>query len=261
MDNPYPCDLVIDPTASQHLEAVTVCVGYADFLYETVKQNAQHFKRWVIVTTPEDKQTIELCRRRNLDCVTTRAFYNDGKFNKGRGISLGMNYLSTDCWAIHIDADVVLPTKFRQMIDVAGPVQGFLYGADRVNVTSYDQWLKFLHSGYLHDQHGFHLCCSFPQPANVGTRVIRGRHGYVPIGFFQMFHNSDGIHVGMRYKDYPDCNSDAAHSDIKFALHWDRQWRALLPEIVTVHLESEQCQFGTNWKGRKTKQFGPYPYK
>jgi hypothetical protein len=241
------------------VEAVTVCVHYADFLAETVRWNHQHFDHWTIITTPDDKETIELCRRWNLGCITTGEFYSEGKFNKGRGISLGLNYINTDAWVLHLDADIVLPPQFRRMLTVAGLDRECIYGCDRVNVRSWEEWQEFQRRGYLHAQHGYHLCCNFPEGKSVGTRVIRGKHGYVPIGFFQMWHNKEGIHSGMRWKDYPDCNSDAGHSDIKFAMHWDRRRRILLPEVVVLHLESEPAPMGHNWKGRKTKRFGPEP--
>lgn len=240
------------------LEAVTVCVGYADFLAETVKHNRPHFDRWVIVTTPGDKETIELCRHRNLECVTTTEFYRgSGKFNKGRGISLGLNYMSSDAWVLHLDADIVLPRMTRPMLDVAHLDPANIYGADRVCLHSWEEWQELLKSGYLDDQHGYHLCCNPYQPKPIGTRIVRGRHGYTPIGFFQLFHNQEGLHSGFRWKDYPDSNSDAAHSDIKFALHWDRRNRVLLPEIICVHLESQPMGMGANWTGRKTPPFGP----
>ncbi|MFN8854075.1 MAG: hypothetical protein ACK50P_00805, partial [Planctomycetaceae bacterium] len=40
-------------------------------------------------------------------------------------------------------------------------------------------------------------------------------------------------------------------------LQWDRRQRHLLPEIITIHLESEPCPFGTNWQQRKSQRFGP----
>ena len=242
------------------LEAVTVCVQYADFLAETVRYNAQHFHCWVIVTAPSDKETLELCRKRNLQCVVMDELdaCKEEKFNKGRGIALGFNYLSSNAWVLHIDADVVLPPLTKQMLRLAKLDPTCIYGADRIEVKCWDDWQKLQASGYLHDQHGFHLCCNFPEKYHVGTRVIRGNYGYVPIGFFQLFHNQHGVHAGMRWKDYPDADSDAAHSDIKFALHWDRRKRVLLPELVVVHLESERVPFGANWRGRKTKRFGPH---
>jgi hypothetical protein len=41
-----------------------------------------------------------------------------------------------------------------------------------------------------------------------------------------------------------------------FTRRWGRENRELLPEFVAVHLESEECAMGANWKGRKTKYFG-----
>jgi hypothetical protein len=244
---------------SFRLEAVTVCVEYSDFLAETVKHNAHHFDRWVIVTSPQDTATIDLCRRWNLQCVMTGEMRRapGERFNKGRGVSLGLNYLSTDAWALHLDADVVLPAAARQMMELAQLQEGCLYGADRIGLHSWEEWQELQSSGYLHAQHGWHLCCNFPAGKSVGTRIVRGRHGYVPIGFFQLWHNQDGVHSGVRFKDYPDANSDAAHSDIKFALQWDRRHRVLLPELVVVHLESERAAMGANWGGRKTRRFGP----
>jgi hypothetical protein len=241
------------------LEAVTVCIGYADFLAETVVHNQGNFDRWVIVTSPDDRETIELCRRRNLQVVTTTDHARDGKFNKGRAISLGLNYLSADAWVLHLDADVVLPNQARQMLEVAHLDPTCIYGADRICLQSWDEWQELLRSGYLNDQHGYQLCCNPYLKKSIGTRVIRGRHGYVPIGFFQLWNYRDGVHSGFRWKDYPDSNDDAAHSDIKFSLHWDRRKRLLLPEIIVVHLESAPSGMGANWKGRTTPRFGPPP--
>ena len=55
----------IPPRATHHpphatkmnkLEAVTVCVGYADFLGVVAEANRHLFDRWVIVTTPGDNE-------------------------------------------------------------------------------------------------------------------------------------------------------------------------------------------------------------
>ncbi len=242
------------------LEAVTVCVGYSDFLAETAKQNRMHFDRWTIVTTPDDRETIELCRRRNLEVVTTEEFHRaeDARpFNKGRGIARGLNFISDDAWALHLDADVVLPRLTRQMLEVAHLDPTCIHGVDRIELHSWEEWQALLASGYLDDQHGYHLCMNPYRAKPFGTRVIKGHAGYTPIGFFQLWHNGEGVHRGWRHKDYPDFNSDAAHSDVKFALQWDRRKRVLIPEIVAVHLESARVGMGSNWKGRTTPRFGP----
>lgn len=241
------------------LEAVTVCVGYADFLAETCVHNRPHFDRWVIVTSPDDHETIELCRRRNLDIVLTEDFRRseDARpFNKGRGISRGINFLSDDAWTLHLDADIVLPRLTRQMLDLAHLDPTCLYGADRIELHSWEEWQALLASGYLDDQHGYHLC-AIPCKKPIGTRVIKAHEGYTPIGFFQLFHNRHGVNRGWRMNDYPANNSDAAHSDIKFALQWDRRKRVLLPEVLVVHLDSAVSEMGANWAGRTTPRFGP----
>jgi hypothetical protein len=52
-------------------------------------------------------------------------------------------------------------------------------------------------------------------------------------------------------------NSDAARTDVQFALQWDRERRAIVPELVCLHLESEDAGVGANWSGRTTRPFGP----
>ena len=37
-----------------HIIAITVSVNYDDILKYIIKQNAQFFKEWVIVTSPDD---------------------------------------------------------------------------------------------------------------------------------------------------------------------------------------------------------------
>ena len=87
----------------------------------------------------------------------------------------------------------------------------------------------------------------------MGVRVVPDTYnGYVPIGFFQMWNPSkSGISV------YPHQHTDAGRGDMLFAKQWPRSKRALLPEIIGYHLESEPSDMGANWGGRKTAPFGP----
>jgi hypothetical protein len=57
-------------------------------------------------------------------------------------------------------------------------------------------------------------------------------------------------------KAYPQGHSKACRTDVQFALKWDRHKRAVVPELIVVHLESEKVPKGSNWSGRSTKQFG-----
>jgi hypothetical protein len=51
-------------------------------------------------------------------------------------------------------------------------------------------------------------------------------------------------------------HSDAARTDVQYSMLWDRGRRALVPELVVLHLESEDAATGANWSGRTTRPFG-----
>jgi hypothetical protein len=242
------------------LEAVTVCVGYSDFLAETARFNAGLLDRWVIVTTPTDEQTREVCRIHDLqvvlsdECERIAGGAGGGKFNKGRMIERGLVQLSQGAWRVHLDADIVLPGQFRRVIDAAHLDENKIYGCDRLMVRSHAQWQALLASNWL--QHT-HCSINFPAGIEVGTRWALASSGYVPIGFFQLWHGIADEWRGRRHRTYPVHHGDACRTDVQHALQWDRRQRELLPELLVVHLESERCGLGANWNGRTTRPFGP----
>jgi glycosyltransferase involved in cell wall biosynthesis len=245
------------------VEAVSTCVGYGDFLAVTLPYNMQLFDHIVIVTTPQDDATREVCRRLGVTCILTEEFYRDGHFNKARGINKGLDQLSHTEFVCHLDADVILPDHFRAALRMAHPSPADLYGCDRVMVRRWADWVRLRDSGYL--QHDYHCRINFPdgwalkQPFGfqVGSRWANSEHGYCPIGFFQLWHSRSDIYRGVHLRHYPTTCNDAARSDVQFAIRWDRRQRQLLPEIIAVHLESEPAPLGANWRGRTTKKFGP----
>jgi hypothetical protein len=242
----------------RHLEAVTVCVNYADFLKVVAPFNQHLFERWVIVTEPTDEHTREVCRRFNLQCILSEDGRRHGEdFNKGRMVERGAQHLSKDCHRLHIDSDIVLPSNFRQSLERADIQEDTIYGVDRLMVQSYEEWLELKHSGYLNDQLDYHCRLRFPMRWKLGARWAHPEMGYVPIGFFQLWHSSQDDWRGVRVKPYPTHHGNATRTDVQHGLQWDRHKRALIPEIVAVHLESEPTEMGKNWKGRKTKPFGP----
>jgi hypothetical protein len=236
-----------------HIEAVTVCVDYSDFLAETVRTNRRHFDRWLIVTSPDDEATADLCHRHNLEMIRTNDFYAHGdEFNKGRGVERGLAMLGHHDWLVHIDADIALPRDFRDVLHDADLDPACIYGADRVLLKSWEEWTEFRksHAGSYH-------CYTSSGGWPIGARWCDIRYGYVPIGFFQLWHESADHRHGVRTRRYPDCHQTAARADVKFALQWDRRHRQLLPEVFVAHIESEPAPTGANWKGRKTRRFGP----
>lgn len=237
------------------IEAVTVCVDYADFLAETIPANRPHLDRWMIVTSPNDEATLDLCHRYSLEVVTTADFSRNGDpFNKGRGIERGLGMLAHDDWLLHLDADIALPYDFRVSLENADLDPECIYGVDRIMVQSWEEWQRLKGKGFLH--RSWH-CCVNPNGYLTGVRWADVRYGYVPIGFFQLWHRSVDHRHGIRLRRYPDNHQSAARADVKFALQWDRRRRQLLPEVVVAHLESESAQTGKNWKKRLTKPFKP----
>jgi hypothetical protein len=244
----------------QNVEAVTVCVGYSDFLKETAKYNIPLFDNWIIVTEPQDEATRELCRKLNLHCILSE----DGKrhggadgFAKGRLVERGLQHLSKAGYRTHIDADMALPYNFRHSLESSDPQDDMVYGIDRILVYSWEDWKKIQASGYLQGgQYDYKCRVNFAKGFDVGTRWAHPEMGYVPIGFFQLWHSSQDDWRGVRVKPYPMKHGNACRTDVQHSMQWDRHKRALLPEIIGVHIESERSKMGANWKGRTTKPFG-----
>lgn len=241
------------------IDAVSVCIGYHDFLQETAKYNSGLFDSWIIVTEPQDDQTIEVCRRFNLRCVLSEDGKRFGKpFNKGRLVERGLQHLPADAWRLHIDADIVLPHNFRKRLESADLREDTIYGIDRIMIKSWNEWQRVLNSGYLNGgQFDYYCRQSFLHGYEIGTRWTHPNFGYVPIGFFQLWHSSQDEWRGIRIKPYPMNHGNACRTDVQHALQWDRHKRALLPEVIGVHLESEPSSKGVNWNGRKSAPFGP----
>lgn len=231
------------------LEAVIVCVNYADFLEHTLPINIQYFDRLVVVTSPSDKDTQHLCRKFGIDFIDTLEMYDSGdKFNKGRLINLGLSHLRNDGWIIHLDADIVLPHKFKQMLSHADLDEKSIYGADRLNCVGYEHWLKY--KDYTVPQHQYRYMVTPTKEFPLGSRLLHQEYGYCPIGYFQMWHSSTR-------RKYPIVSGSAENDDVLFSVQWPRDKRVLLPQFFVYHLESEECQMGANWNGRTTKRFGP----
>jgi len=232
------------------IEAVIICKDYSDFLEHTLSDNLQHLDRVVVVTHPDDKATHALCNHYGVDYVETKIFHDDGdKFNKGRAINLGLSHLRHVDWLLHIDADILLPHRFREMLAMAKLDKTHLYGADRMNAVSYDHWM--LNKAKTVPQYKHRYLVTPQSEFPLGSRLLHREYGYCPIGYFQLWHSSMN-------RKYPVINGSAEHGDVLFAVQWPREKRTLLPEFFVYHLESESSQMGANWNGRKTRPFKPY---
>jgi hypothetical protein len=239
------------------IEAITVCVNYSDFLQVTAAENKGLFDRHIIVTTPQDTKTREVARQWGLELLLTEEGIQNGEFNKGHMIRRAQRLLACDSWRVHIDADIVLPRHFRNALDIANIDPNCIYGIDRVMVKSWEEWQNLKESGYLNHQWDYHCRVKFPKGVEVGSRWAASDLGYAGIGYMQVWHGSADEHISFQHRAYPHFHGESSRTDTQMPLQWDRRKRVLLPEVIAVHLESEDSKMGTNWNGRKSKLFGP----
>ena len=241
------------------IEAVTVCVGYGDFLAVTLAENLSLVDDLVVVTSPDDEETRAVCRKHSVHHILSDDHSRGGPFNKARMIQRGLDQVGGHDWILHLDADIVLPRKFRSYVDWAHLDEKTIYGADRCNLVSFEEWQRLKQYAGAWDNHA-HECGHWFHPKfGVGSRWVSKLHGFVPIGFFQLFHGTAMTSRGYHQRLYPTTHGDAARTDVQFALQWDRRNRQVLPEVIVLHLESAAAGIGANWKGRTTPRFGPAP--
>jgi hypothetical protein len=231
------------------VECVIVCDKYNDFLAQTLPHNKHIFDRLVVVTSAEDAATQRICEYHHVECIKTDAIRSRWKeFCKGCGVNEGLSKLSKDGWVVHMDADIALPPLTKQILQNANLDPSMIYGIDRFIVKGYKAWDDFRSQPMLqHEDNTYIHVHAFP----IGTRFMQ-QHvgGYVPIGFFQLWH--PGV---SQVSEYPQGHTGAGREDTLHAQKWPRAKRGFIPELVGYHLESDDSEFSVNWEGRKTKPF------
>ena len=234
---------------SLRLEAVTVCVGFDDFLDVTIGLNHPHLDTLIVVTSHADRATQAVARKHGAICVQTDLFgKNQRNFNKGAAINAGFSRFQYHGWRLHLDSDIVLPDNFRRVLfNHTALDRDCIYGADRVDVIGSDA-VASIKSGNCRrppqHSHGFLVA---PNPSHpLSARYVDTLRGYVPIGFFQLWHCST-------QKDYPFSIGNAAHDDVAFADQWPAPCRRHLPTVICHHLCAAAPQLGENWDGHRNQ--------
>lgn len=237
--NPYslPCSA----SESLRLEAVTACVGFDDFLDAALARNHPHLDTMIVVTSHEDHRTQAVCRKHGAICVQTDLFHKNGRhFNKGAALNSGLSRFQYHGWRLHLDADVLLPDNFRRMLFNHTHLDPrCVYGCDRVDVLADE--LRSLDKKL---QHSYSAFVSSPIERETSPRYVDPLRGYVPIGFFQLWH-------ARAQKSYPYSLGTAAHDDVMFAEQWAQEHRRHLPTVIVHHLCARKPRLGENWDGRR----------
>ena len=232
---------VIDNSDELRLEAVTVSVGFDDFLDQALTYNHPHVDTMIVVTSHSDKKTQQVCQKHGAICVQTDLMYKNGrKFNKGAAINAGFNYFQYNGWRLHLDSDIILPDNFRRMLfNNTYLDKDAIYGADRVDVIGKTE-LKQVRENPQH-QYGMLVGSS---NSKIGHRFVDSLNGYLPMGFFQLWHYSC-------QKPYPYSLGTAAHDDITFSSLWPKSHRHHLSETICHHLCARTPDWGENWEGNR----------
>jgi glycosyltransferase involved in cell wall biosynthesis len=230
------------------LEAITTCVGFDDLLDVTLGGNHPHLDTMIVVTSHSDQKTQQVCRKYGAICVQTDLFHkNQRGFNKGAAINAGFNRFQHHGWRLHLDADIILPDNFRRVLFNHSHLdRSCLYGADRVDVVGRGELKDLAAKVNQVPQHCWSVWIdpSTGHGRQIGHRYVDTLSGYVPPGFFQLWHAS-------QQKDYPWSLGDATHDDIAFAMQWAGEHRRLLPTALCYHLCAAPPELGQNWDGKR----------
>lgn len=243
----YPCPPP-KPNACDdlRLEAVTVSVGFDDLLDVTLELNHPHLDTMIVVTSHNDRRTHQVCAKHGAICVPTDLFHKNGRqFNKGAAINAGFGYFQYLGWRLHLDADVALPDNFRRVIfNHTHLTRTSLYGADRVNVVGHDEIRYLRERHHPKPQHTQRCIVESQIPREHGARFVHNLHGYLPLGYFQMWHSSC-------QKPYPYSLGTAEHDDTLFSMLWPIGSRHLLPSTIVYHLCPRAPKWSENWDGHR----------
>lgn len=208
---------------SPPINAITVCVDYADILALTLPYTRHHFHRFMVVTHPRDTATIRLATEFGCDVHQTEAFYAHGAhFAKWAALEEGFDALGRDGWICVLDADIAWPTNVP---DLSGLLRiGNLYGPRRRMMRN--MWE--------------------PIPEDGKWRVFPIYPSQEFAGWCQLFH-ADDPHLTSRPWYQTDWNH-AGGADTFFARRWPDERHVRLPFEV-LHLGQE----GVNWCGRSSR--------
>jgi hypothetical protein len=239
---------------SLRLEAVTVSMGFDDFLDATLAANHPHLDTMIVVTSHDDKKTQAVARKHSATLVLTELHKKNGRtFNKGAAINIGLDHFQWLGWRLHLDADIILPDNFRRLLfNHTALDPECLYGADRVDIIGRKGLAAWRKASFEMPQH-MHMSGISPvhggavypeQPSSSSARYVDKLYGYCPIGFFQLWHAS-------QHRAYPYTLGTAAHDDVLFAAQWPEAKRRLLPTAFVYHLCANPPYYGQNWDGNR----------
>lgn len=120
---------------------VVVAVNYTDKLRITLERNKGFFSKYIVITSPNDKSTIDICKRFGVTCCIFHKFYASGaKFNKSGAIHDLQQILHTvfpEHWIMLLDADIILPPNIEELLLRSPLDRNVLYSLPRKDYATY----------------------------------------------------------------------------------------------------------------------------
>jgi len=201
---------------SELIIPVVMCVNMADYLTITLEKNRHYFQNYIVVTSPDDHLTLELCEKYSVQTITYDNFFPlDAKFNKAGGLLYAQQQLHEafpEKWILMMDVDIVIPSScistLQYCIDNGLLDTTQLYSVKRFDVLTHDE---------LEDE------CQTREYTLPGA------------GYFQLYYD--------KTKYYNSFSESAAQTDIYFAFKFEKR---ILITTHIYHLGEE----GMHWNGR-----------
>lgn len=208
----------------ESLKIVTTCSNYSDYLQETLPYNKEIWKDITVFTNPNDKETIDICKKNNVDILYYDNLGDDGRLyakDAGACYNIFME-MYPNTWILFIDSDIMLPKNIKKIINVTD--RNVLYYTSRIYIPmNYDIIHENINKAKMcdnYDSFGWtHL------PASM-------------FGYFMLFYN--------------DNSKKWLHNDCVFADLFHT--RIPLPaECAVLHIpHGTWDDWGKNFYGRKT---------
>lgn len=205
----------------ENIHAVVICINYSDFLRITYQKNIRFLNKskYHIITSSEDKETIDLCSEIGAKCEIYEDFYiKDAKLNKSGAINSIQKRLHVefpDDWILLLDADIILPDNFDALFTTKCTNTINLYSLKR---KDYEEEEDYKESKNLVDYTGINF-----------------------MGFMQLYHN--------KTKFYPNFSNDCGICDAIFRDYFYDYLVLIDNDAYVVHLGKKDI----NNRGRVTK--------
>jgi len=230
--------------------AFTCCVNYSDMLALTWPLNRDLFDAFIVVTSTDDKRTQEYCRDKDILCLISDSYKQDGSpFNRAAMLNRAIEVCAVtypDEWLVSMDVDVVLDViPYNRALIVNTWIAGW---------CGTETQTPFKFGGELDE--GLIYGCPrklIKEPCAVTLESLRAhpapweRYPYnlcAYLGYFQMFYDK-WARNDESYKTVN--NSDTAFLDNNFGINKARTFT----NLVAYHLGEN----GVNWNGRVSKEW------